>query len=575
MKQFNYIKIRTRDLLTTWWATAFALNAILVFPSWFHKLAETGTVFGFWYTRQIFSLFWISVDLLAMLTLLYATRNKSWHRWVRRACITAYILLLAFEGYASVIQQLFQRPPVLYNELYLITDALYLVLDNGPVAWLILLIITALVAILILWIIPKMFGHLSRRLRETGSPEPILWTLGILWTAVLLVQIDWGIHKRDAAAQLVSYRAGQSVETSLEYYHTIRKTDWAALDSTFQEYANLQLSTRPNIYLIMLESYGKILLQHPKLQDGYNRIIRDFSDTLESRGWHAVTNYSDAPVVGGGSWLSSATILTGIRVANEPLYHSILKFDTSHLIRVLEELGYTTISVKPADRTRPGIPLENQFGFEIPVAYKDLHYTGTAFGWGIVPDQYSLNYAYHNYVAPETGPTMLHFTTLATHMPWSEQARPPLKADWRSLNNPNDSTAWNEDFFSHLRIRLHSLTMQPLNTDYFLKLLRYDFRVIQRFMRDKIAGDAVVLIVGDHQPAMVTRKSDGTQTIVHVLSKNKQLLSTFTKEGFAQGFQKPAEDSGTIAHQDLYPMLMESLKATYGSADTSEAARIQ
>jgi len=572
MPETGNIKYFFKRIINSPVTIALALNALLVHPAWIHRASLNAPLFGFWYEREIFTLFWISIDLLAILTLLYLTRNSPWHRWISRIAIILYEVLLAFEIYGAVIQQLFHRPPVLYNDIFLIVDALYLILNFGWGAWLVALGLIGLIILAFGWLIPWMFRAVSVSFRE--SPDSTyLRRIGILlWIGVALVQIDWGIHKRDAAAQLISYRLGQSIGTSLEYYHTMQSTDLGVLTDKYSQFASQEIANPPNVYLFVFESYGKVLLQRDDFSKHYLAMLGEFRDSLATRGWRAVTNYSDAPVNGGGSWMSSATILSGLWIANEPLYHKFIESESPNLVRILKSLGYHTVYLGPANRARPGIPIRNPYGFDRLVEYNDLHYRGRPYGWGMIPDQYSLFYANYHYLETVNKPVLLYFTSLATHTMWKDRAVPPVVEDWRSLNTTTGEDR-KETLGEHLKIRISETLLQPYKPDNFLKLIRYDLRVFQRFITGEIPENSVIVIVGDHQPPLVTRQKHGTETILHIISRDTTLLGQFPRDGFARGFRKDNDASGAVRHDDIFPILMRNLRSAYAREDVVRNAQ--
>ena len=535
------------------------LNGILISPSWVFRAADTSHLFSFWYEREIFTLFWLSADLLFLVTLMYITRFKPWHHRVRNAAMTIYLLLLTFEIYAAVIQQLFHRPPVLYNDLFLLVDALYLILNFGIGSWIISLLMLAVLGGLFFYVIPMMFNRLGASFRQDQFRSVILRVGIILWIGTLLVQVDWGLHKRDGAAQLVSYRLGKSVRTSLQYYTIMKSTDLAVLEERYTQFAERRWSSKPNVYFLILESYGKVLMQRPDFREIYLDMISGFADSLQFHGWHGATNYSEAPVNGGGSWLSTATLLTGLRIANEPLYHKFKEAEMPNMVQVFKRHGYRTFYLGPANRGRPGIPLANPYGFDTQVQFNELKYHGYHYGWGIIPDQYSLYFTEENYLKPTPEPVMLYFTSLATHTMWLDDAIPPIKSDWRDLNKTKEAPSSGENLLKHLEIRANEALLQPYKPENFLRLLHYDLEIFRRYITREIPKNSVVIIVGDHQPPLVTNSAHGLQTIIHIISKDQDFVRQFSRDGFTPGFLKPVDAGETITHEEIYPILMEHL----------------
>ena len=75
--------------------------------------------------------------------------------------------------------------------------------------------------------------------------------------------------------------------------------------------------------------------------------------------------------------------------------------------------------------------------------------------------------------------------------------------------------------------------------------------------------DSVFILIGDHQPQRVSRRSDGFDTPIHIISKDAALVDAFLDYGFARGLavQNPTP---TMRHEGFYSMFMRVLLTQYG-----------
>lgn len=570
VKRFSGVLRQISRVFQSPWVALIFLNVLLMLPSWLRRSAIAGGIFNFWYERQIFTLFWVSVDLLFLAGILFYTRKWRFRHWIRRGTVAIYTLLLIFEVYAAIIQKLYQRPPVIYNDLYLVTDGIYLLLELGPGSLAILVAVLGGIGYVFGWLIPGLF----RAIQESfvSAIKPVNYHRGFIVALIIVVfvQFDWGIGKRDAATQLVSSRIAESIQTSKQYHSTVNSVNLDSLAASFQRYQNVHLNNPPDVYMILLESYGKIIHDDSTLYSALQPVLSTLQSDLDSAGWYTVTNYSEAPVTGGGSWLSHATVLSGARIANEPLYHHFIEHEYPTMVRFFNEAGYRTFLLHPADRARPGLPLRNPYEFHELITYKDLNYTGEPFGWGIIPDQYSLNYTKTHYLDPEEKPVLLYFTTLATHVTWTDESIPPLVTDWRSLNQTAGETRHTpqispiEDFL----FRAKRVFKQPHKAENFPKLMAYDLRVLKRFILREVSQNSLIVIIGDHQPPLLVDRDDGMQTILHIITKRRDLAGYFQEHGFGQGLVPDSSTLHPIEHADIYGYLAEGFTSVFG--DTSE-----
>ncbi len=533
---------------------ALILNILLVIPSWFRWIAITHSPFHFWYTRQIFTLFWGSVDLLLFITLMYLFRRTRFLKLIQRVSLGLYIFLLIFEFYVAMIYLIFHRPPVIASDIFLLKDAFYLLIDPSLKLWIPLIISGVLIYFIFFRLIPTCFRIISHYLQNISFSARFYRIIIAGWILVGLVQIDWGIQKRDAVLQLVSAHLGQNIVTSVKFMRSIHNTNFTALKHNFSELQSAQLSSKPDIYLIMLESYGKVMATHPDLKAEYQKQMQMFQDSLAIHGWYTATNYSNSPVIGGGSWFSSATVLSSVRIDNQPIYYKYIAENPGNLVKFLRVHSYTTFLLHPADRARPGIPIKNDFGYDHQITYDSLQYTGKPFGWGLVPDQYSLYYTYTHYLQDTPTPRFLDFTTLASHIPWRDNSIPPMEKNWRTLNQTQIEHA-SKSFDADLK----EFLTRPYQTKNLPTLIYYDFNLFRRFILHTITRHSLIVIIGDHQPPILTSSQDGMETPVHVIADDSTLIARFMPFGFVPGMYKAPNLGNTISHQRIFPILSEVL----------------
>jgi hypothetical protein len=330
----------------------------------------------------------------------------------------------------------------------------------------------------------------------------------------------------------------------------------AAADSTYVAYRQLDWENPPSLYLVVLESYGSFL-SDGTLSQPYDRLMEQVHDSLYATGWHAVTARSRAPVFGGLSWLSVATLLMGTPVDHQPTFEA---FRSSlprypHLVWFLQRQGYRTGLLQPPVRARPGIHVLNPYRFDTTFYLQDLGYEGPAYGWGIVPDQYSLAVAHDQFVRSGEAPFFLLFETVTTHGPW-DRSPPPILANPQDFNRTDgpapEAAASASSFDRATPPEPHSQSGR------IFRLLRYDWRVLTEYLRTQAPTNSLVVVVGDHQPYVAQDTSFATP--IHVLSRDEALVRRFDPFGFSSGLQSTAA-AAPLHHAGLYSLLVRVLTA--------------
>lgn len=396
------------------------------------------------------------------------------------------------------------------------------------------------------------------RLSATAAPRA-RW-LALAWAIALLGPLaggDW--PARWVVPDLVA-NARDSAEVRARLLAPVRGEAHAELET-------LDLQARPDLALYIVESYGMLLNAGRHARPWGDRLQR-MEGALREVGWHAVSGASTAPVSGGRSWIADASLLLGQRLQHEAEYrHAIRSVDrVPHLVGFLQAQGYHAVLVRPRDRARPGVSLQNHFGFDTTVFFDDLRYAGPPAGWGIIPDQYTLGFL-HDEVLPDIAAPRFSFTHLATaHVPWDEP--PPLVADWRKLGDAGASHQPEEgaEPLDQLALQLkryrrvekrprRKLTADRLGA--WASTVFYDLDVLeQELVRTPPTRPSIALILGDHQPPLLGDTDAGFDVPVHVLASDPALLRAFRQAGFASGM-RPAR--ATIRTEGLLSLLASAL----------------
>ena len=72
--------------------------------------------------------------------------------------------------------------------------------------------------------------------------------------------------------------------------------------------------------------------------------------------------------------------------------------------------------------------------------------------------------------------------------------------------------------------------------DGYLRSLDYEFKTLGDYFARYVHGDALIIIMGDHQPNLqLTDPGEPWSVPVHVISRNSRLLEPFAKRGYATG----------------------------------------
>jgi hypothetical protein len=308
----------------------------------------------------------------------------------------------------------------------------------------------------------------------------------------------------------------------------------AALAAPPPPHSDLAGLKRRDVYVIYLESYGTTVFDTPEFLAGIGQSLTQFETSLRDAGYTIASNRLVSPTFGGGSWLAHATLASGVRLDDPVVYTLLMDSQRKLLPAYFKEAGWRTIGIAPGIKT----PSSNTraWGFDREVYAADLDYHGPAFGWFEIPDQFTLNRtAKIRSALGSDPPVFTQVVLVSSHIPFSPV--PPYLADW------NDSGT----FASVSATAMEEIYRQPdwsrLAPEY-LKSLGYDLAALEGWLIQRMPGDGLVILLGDHQPpAVIGGRPEPPWTVpIHVLSRDPDLVAPFIAEGYVSGLfpaQKP------------------------------------
>jgi hypothetical protein len=506
-----------------------------------------------------------AADLFVLLAgYLLSLRLAVWPGRVVRWGLGIYTALLVFyRTDRAAILAFMGQDPLLYDQMLMVRYLLVLFSDlwnwKLGVGLAAFPVVVALIAVAT--------GRLLRALRplafesRQSAAALLVLVLGCASTAL-------GDGRFISPGLVVNLEASQAIYDSVQ--KQLRNSPYRAFDA-------IELQRRPDVYLIFVESYGRVMLEHPSMRPVWRERADAMERGLTAAGWHLASAFTVAPVAGGRSWLAVASILMGIKIEYEAVFHHLIgRIDRlPNLVSMLAKQGYNTISLAPSDRVRKGVEEVNYYNYRRVVRLGDLDYRGPKMGWGIVPDQYSLYHTQENVLRGARRPLFFNFHMVSSHTPF--EPVPELVDDWRSLGGaPGDRSPVDDEKDNAIGRRMKRFSQSPprftpmgeLRSEMarnYAATIVYDLELLQRFL-EQLSGDALVIVMGDHQPPFVARGTESFETPIHLFARDPALLSEFLANGFKPGLMLGRGDTAAIRHQGLFSLIVRDLARCCGSA---------
>jgi len=508
-------------------------------------------------TRQNYDLWRFGLEWLGLITLwvnlprLRTPRTRRVFRWVAFALLLTF---LVYQSYEAVVVGLYHNRPDFVNDWAFLAGGIGFVLDSLSLPW-------WLVAggVLGPFLLLALLYHLTGIPFAAGLPEKLMPFSRRAFLLLALLALGYALmYPQDAATPegevaSLALKVRANLQRARRTHERVKVMQQVSPYATY-DYRRYTLAEHPNIYLFFLESYGSVLVTDPVFRPRYEALMARVQRELASAGWHMATGLSRSPVWGGGSWMAYTSMLCGVRLAQQPQYLA-LKYGFQntpypHLGRYLQSQGYRFTWVVPINRKlNPAYQAANQrfYGPDVWLTFADLDYYGPEYSWGpSPPDQYTLGFLRHWLAQQPPRPNFVFFLTQNTHYYFAPV--PPVVDDWRDLNDPNI-----DDPKSHPKLS---------RTEAYMQAVAYDWTVLADFIRHARPDDVFILI-GDHQPPLVSGPWDGYDTIVHIIARDPAFVEGFTAYGLIPGML-PDLNAPRLHHEGLYSLLMRQLVARWG-----------
>jgi hypothetical protein len=563
------------------WLSALLLNFWLFAPSYvcsvpsarFWPFVPKQPVHGVYqYVLSLFlrrdnlDVFRISIDFALLLIAVLWTAGTRAARAVRVACVTLYGFLWIFLAYDHGVAHYFQRTPALGEDIRLGLNLLHFLGSFARSKWS-LDVLGLLGAMLVFWIVARTFRALQLQVAGWSGGTRAKLTAALLEPA-LASSLWFGVEPDQPVLQLTSKRMYYNYRASRREAQRMAAFRSSKPDLRYEVYAQVKLRRKPAFYLFLIEAYGEILATWD-MAPAYRALMARVQTRLEAVGLHGRTAYSASPVHGGTSWLSIASVHTGVLI-DRPLAYAAVESVGARipsLTHFFHDQGYRTFSLQPGSTQHTGLRRFDLFNHDVPVDAITLAYHGKNFGWGHIPDQYSITTFRERFLEPPRQPRYVFYMGLSTHYPWGDGV-PPYVRDPHRLNESAEKPLTPSDIDdSWSEIPEAAQIATPLRRSYF-RSIAYEWRVLTEWIEAeaRASHDNVFVIAGDHQPRLewdipgpVTMN-----TPVHILANDAAFVDSFEAQGFQPGMYADPTLHPALKHQGLFSLLVSKLVAAFG-----------
>jgi hypothetical protein len=465
------------------------------------------------------------------------------------------VTVLSFQAADALIPLFFNRPFELFTDITYLPDLYALLRDTMP-GWLFYAGLVGLIAGLAGLGVGLYVGF--RHLHHGFEDRRIRY--GFLILLVLLVLLDLAGPIRftaNTAMPRLAEEAGK-IASREEFVQEQQEAFSRQVKDSNRVMRPLEGLEGRDVFLFIVESYGYTLYSEPVHFDPILPELREFQNRLEEAGFRIASTFLDSPAFGGNSWLADSTLATGVRIDNEASYQLLHESEVKSIAQFFNEIGYRTVVAMPA--TTFAWPEGEFYRFQRKYYYKDFEYKGPNLKWAPMTDQYVLDYIHRNEVLGAAKPLFIQYVMISSHYPFN--MIPRYFEDWSQIGDGS---------IYHSEKSVDVLPIKPGNqtagAEGYVAAMAYELRLIREYLVDFVPEEALVIVVGDHQPySGITGKNKSRSVPLHVITRRTDFLTPFLEKGYGEGLI-PRQELPHAGLETFLPTLLESFGSAGAAAD--------
>ena len=360
-------------------------------------------------------------------------------------------------------------------------------------------------------------GHRDWALRAAA-------VLGVLWVVLRVV----GAPVASTSAATLAVREVQAVRTGLHAQEILaREIPRDRFRATPDDRLLTGLRGK-DVLLLFVESYGRVAVQDSSFSPGVDAVLDNGTAQLRAGGFSSRSAFLTSSTFGGLSWLAHSTLQSGIRIGTQRGYDQLVKSDRLTLSGAFKRAGWRAVVDDPVNkRTWP----EGSSFYHYDKVYdrRNVGYRGPGFGLPPMPDQYVLSSLHRLELAKRHRPPVFaEVDLISSHTPWT---RIPRLVPWDAVGDgsifdrvPAEESTRAKLFGDAHRARAaygHSIeyTMSTIVS------------FVQRYGDDKL----VVVLLGDHQPPIVTGEGATHDVPISVIAHDPKVIDQIAGWGWQDG----------------------------------------
>ena len=396
-----------------------------------------------------------------------------------------------------------------------------------------------------------------RMLNDPGRPRTRALSLGFGAALIaawgVAAAADLRIGARPVAEDSIFTAAWQRV---LEHRDTARDVPLFRAALRSDPYADVAPDRRlaalggNDVVILFVESYGRATVESPLFAPRIGPRLDAMGQRLAAVGLTTASGWMDSATYGGQSWLAHSTLLSGLRIDRQTRYTALLESRRATLARDFRTAGWRTVLMAPA--IVRAWPEAEFYGFDQTYTAPDFAYRGLALHYMTMPDQFTLSALARRELSANRNPGTFAVAALtSSHAPWTPI---PILKSWDEIG---DGSVFDASTFTGAAPEIVWSSPANMRRAY-VDSIAYVLAAVESFVAESTGGNALVIVVGDHQPLPYVSANAPTRDVpVHVMSRNGALVRALAPGWLSPGM-RPATAATSLPMESFRGRLIET-----------------
>jgi phosphatidylglycerophosphate synthase len=279
-----------------------------------------------------------------------------------------------------------------------------------------------------------------------------------------------------------------------------------------------------DVLLVFVESYGQVAVQGSSFAPQVDSVLDAGTQGLRGAGFTSRSGWLTSSTFGGISWLAHSTLQSGVWVNSPTRYDQLVGSDRFTLSQAFQRAGWRAVDDVPSD-DRYWADGASFYHYDKVYDRRNVGYRGPTYAYASMPDQYVWLALQRLELGKASRPPLFAEVDLvSSHEPWTQV--PPL-IRWNRVGDGS--------IFKRLPVDMAGASDAKQG---YAHSIEYTLRTLFSFVERYGSKNLVLVVLGDHQPAMTVSGQDATHNVpISVIAHDPAVMRRIAGWGWVDGMR--------------------------------------